>query len=302
MEEKREFQGKVWASKPYKVFQFFNFVALALIGLACFLPIVHIFAISLSSMAPIARNEVTFWPVEFTTLAYEYVLRNAAFWTAMRVSVVRTVLGLGVNLLFTILVAYPLSKENDVFPARTRYVFFFFFTMLFSGGIIPLFIVVRWTGLIDTIWALVLPGAVGVFNVILMLNFFRQLPKELTEAAHMDGAGHVRTLISVILPCSAASIATVSLFIMVFHWNEWFTPIIFMNRHTNYPLQTFLRSLLIDQAFQITSLEDVELLNRLSNRTIVSAQTFVGMLPILVVYPFLQKHFTKGVVLGSVKG
>ena len=149
--------------------------------------------------------------------------------------------------------------------------------MIFNGGLIPTFLIVRSTGLIDSIWALILPGAVPVFNVILMLNFFRQLPKELLEAAYVDGAGHLRTLLRIVLPCSTASIATVSLFVMVAHWNEWFSPIIYMNQHTNYPLQTFLRSLLIDQNFSINSLEDVELLNRLSNRTLVSAQILLSV-------------------------
>jgi putative aldouronate transport system permease protein len=289
-------------SKPYKVFLAFNYIALSALGLICLLPIVHVFAISFSSQVPVSRGLVSFWPVQPTLSAYQYVLKNNAFWTSMYVSFIRVIAGLLVNMSLTILVAYPLSKDDQTFPARTKYVFYFFFTMLFSGGLIPTFLVVRYTGLLDTLWAMVLPGAVQIYSVILLLNFFRQLPKELLEAAYVDGATHVQTLVRIVLPCSTAAIATVSLFCMVGHWNEWFSPIIYMKNFMNYPLQTYLRSVLIDQRFEVRSLSDTDLLNLLSNRTISSAQIFIGMLPILAVYPFLQKYFAKGIVLGSVKG
>jgi len=302
MDNSKSSGTNLWATRPYKIFLVFNYSMLIILGLVCVLPIIHIFAISLSSQGPIARGQVSFWPVDLTWSGYQYVLRNDQFWSAMRISIYRVLLGLVVNMTVTILVAYPLSKDNETFPARTKYVFFFFFTMLFSGGLIPSYLVVRYTGLIDTLWALVVPGAVQVYSVILMLNFFRQLPKELLEAAYVDGAGHVKTLLFIVLPCSTASIATISLFCMVGHWNEWFSPIIYMNQHTNYPLQTYMRSLLIDQRFTINSLDDTDLLKRLSNKTLTSAQIFIGMLPIMMVYPFLQKYFAKGIVLGSVKG
>ena len=302
MDESKQSSSRLWMTKPYKAFQVFNYSFLAVIALSCLLPVIHILALSFSSIGPIRAGRVSFFPVDFTLSAYEYVLNNGSFWTAMYVSVLRVVVGLAVNMTVTILVAYPLSKDSDTFPARTRYVFVFFFTMLFSGGLIPTYLIMRYTGLVDTIWALVVPGAVQIYSVILMLNFFRQLPKEILDAAYVDGAGHTQTLLRIVLPCSTASLATIGLFCMVGHWNEWFSPIIYMRSTMNYPLQTYMRSVLISETFQTRSLEDVELLRKLSNRTITSAQVFIGMLPIMMVYPFLQKYFSKGIVLGSVKG
>ena len=154
----------------------------------------------------------------------------------------------------------------------------------------------------NSLWALIIPGALPIYNMILMLNFFRQLPYEVSESAFIDGASHWTTLWRIVVPMSKPAIATVLLFCAVGHWNEWFSPIIYMKRPENYPLQTYLHTKLISASFQVNTLGDLDLLNKLSNRTVNSAQIFIGMVPILCVYPFLQKYFTKGIVLGSVKG
>ena len=289
-------------TKGYRVFNVFNIVLLILITLLCVLPLFNILSLSLSDIIAVQQGRVTFWPVEFTTVGYEYILKNDAFWLSMWVSVQRVILGFIVNMVMTVMVAYPLSKNSTVFPARTRYAWFFLITMLFGGGLIPAFLVVKYTGLMGTLWALVLPAAVPVYNVVLLLNFFRQLPKELEEAAFIDGAGHTTTLTKVILPVSKASLATISLFVIVGHWNDYFAPIIYMQRTTDYPMQTYLRSIIMSASFKVNDLNDSKLLEKLSNKTIISAQIFVGMIPILCVYPFLQKYFAKGIVLGSVKG
>jgi putative aldouronate transport system permease protein len=262
----------------------------------------NVLSLSLCDNIAVQEGKVIFWPVNFTSVGFEFIMRTAAFWRAMWVSVMRVSLGFAVNLVMTVLVAYPLSKNSQVFPARTRYVWFFLVTILFSGGLIPTFLVVKYTGLIGTLFALVIPGAVPIFNVVLLLNFFRQLPRELEEAAFIDGAGHLTTLINVILPVSKAALATISLFVIVGHWNEWFAPIIYMQRTEDYPLQTYLRSTIISARFNVNNLNDMKILNKLSNKTIISAQIFIGMVPILCVYPFLQKYFAQGIVLGSVKG
>jgi len=284
------------------VFYVFNTALLILLALLCFLPIMNVLSLSLSDNIAVQQGRVIFLPVNFTSIGYEFIMRTAAFWRAMWVSVMRVSLGFAVNLVMSVLVAYPLSKNNQVFPARTRYVWFFLITILFGGGLIPTFLVVKYTGLIGTLFALVIPGAVPIFNVVLLLNFFRQLPKELEEAAFIDGAGHMTTLINVILPVSKAALATISLFVIVGHWNEWFAPIIYMQRTEDYPLQTYLRSTIISARFNVNNLNDMKILNQLSNKTIISAQIFIGMVPILCVYPFLQKYFAQGIVLGSVKG
>jgi putative aldouronate transport system permease protein len=180
---------------------------------------------------------------------------------------------------------------------------YFFITMCFSGGLVPGYLVVYYTGLLDSVWSLIIPGAVNAWNVVLMLNFFRQLPKEMEEAAIIDGAGHIRILTSIVLPVSKASIATITLFCLVGHWNEWFGGMIYMRRQQFRPLATYLQSLLnIDTARTMISSEDREILNRLNTKTLRAALVFVNALPIILVYPFLQKHFAKGLVLGSVKG
>lgn len=286
----------------YKVFNVFNMLFMVAIALVCILPIMNVLALSLSDNISVQQGLVSFWPVNFTLDGYTFILRNNAFWTAMLVSVERVGLGFMVNMLLTVIIAYPLSRDPKVFPGRTVYVWYFLFTMLFGGGLIPSFLVVKYTGLMDSLLALVIPGAVPIFNVVLLLNFFRQLPRELEEAAYIDGAGHMTTLACVVLPVSKAALATLSLFVIVGHWNEWFSAIIYMKRTENYPLQTYLRSIIVSSSFKVTSLKESKLLEKLSNKTLISAQIFLGMLPILCVYPFLQKYFAKGIVLGSVKG
>jgi putative aldouronate transport system permease protein len=268
----------------------------------CIAPMINILAMSFSSESAIRAGNVFLLPAEVTLTAYEHIVDTPAFWRSMLMSVYRIILGGSINISLVVLTAYPLSRTKKEFPARFKYVVFIIITMLFGGGLIPTFLVVRFTGILDTVWALVLPQAVPVFNVILLLNFFRRLPKSLEEAAFIDGATHWTTLWRIVVPLSKPALATIALFIMVYHWNEWFSAIVYMRDGSKYPLQSYLRNILIDQTFEITSLEEVERLNKLSNRTISSAQIFIAMLPILMIYPFLQKYFAKGIVLGSVKG
>lgn len=286
----------------YRVFTVFNYALLIFLAFLCILPLVNVFSVSLSSPSKAGAGLVKLLPVDFTLDAYSYVLKKKEFWNAMWISVERTILGTGISLLLTVLCAYPLSKDTNAFKARRRYVWFFFFTMLFSGGLIPGFLVVYYTGLIDKIWALVIPGAVSTWNIILMLNFFRQLPKELEEAAYMDGAGHWTILWKVFLPISKPVLATVALFTIVGHWNAWFDGMLYMRKAYNYPLQTYLQSMLsVDVARFLTDKQLVEM-QKLSPKTFRAAQIFIGAFPILAVYPFLQGYFTKGLILGSVKG
>ncbi len=284
-----------------RLFVAVNGVALVLLAIACLFPLVHVLAISFSAGPAVAAGKVVLWPVDFTTAAYDFALSRPAFRSAFVVSVQRVILGTAVNMILTVLVAYPLSKENAVFPMRTVYTWFFIVTMLVSGGLIPLYMVVRWTGLLDSIWSLVLPVAVPVFNVVLLMNFFRGLPKELEEAAFVDGAGHWEVLFRIYLPLSMPAIATLTLFSFVMHWNSWFDGLIFMNSPDNYPLQSYLQTLVIGQDLSQFSM-DPALLQLVSNDTFKAAQIFIGALPILVLYPFLQRYFVKGIVLGSVKG
>jgi putative aldouronate transport system permease protein len=284
-----------------RLFMIANGLLLVMLALACLFPLLHVLAISFSSGPAVAAGKVVLWPVDFTTAAYDFALSRPAFRSAFVVSVQRVILGTLVNMVLTVLVAYPLSKENSVFPSRTVYTWFFIVTMLVGGGLIPLYMVVRWTGLLDSIWALVLPNAVPVFNVVLLMNFFRGLPRELEEAAFVDGASHWEVLFRIYLPLSMPALATLTLFSFVMHWNSWFDGLIFMNSPENYPLQSYLQTLVIGQDLSQFSM-DPTLLQLVSNDTFKAAQIFIGALPILLLYPFLQRFFVKGIVLGSVKG
>ncbi|MCJ8013397.1 carbohydrate ABC transporter permease [Paenibacillus sp. KQZ6P-2] len=284
-----------------KVFLVFNFIFLAFISLLCLMPIIHILAISFSSGNAAAAGKVTLWPVDFTTAAYDNVFGKPEYLRAFWVSIKRVVLGTSISMLLTIVTAYPLSKDTSQFRLRTWYAWVFVFTILFSGGLVPMYLTVKSLGMLDSIWALVLPGAVPVFNVILLLNFYRNLPKELEESSRIDGASHFTTLWKIYVPLSLPALATTGLFTIVGHWNSWFDGILYMNHPENYPLQSFLQSIIIKNDFRFLKAENVELMIKLSDRTSKAAQIFVAAFPILIVYPFLQRFFIKGIVMGSVK-
>ncbi|GGG68709.1 carbohydrate ABC transporter permease [Paenibacillus radicis (ex Gao et al. 2016)] len=281
-----------------------NYIFLALTAILCLLPFINLLATSLSGSTAVAAGDVKFLPIDFNLKSYEFVMKSEQFSRALWVSVERVVLGVSVNMFLTILAAYSLSKEKRNFKWRGMYAWFFFVTILFSGGLIPWYVVISKTGLIDSIWALILPGALPVFNVIVLLNFFRGLPKELEEAAFMDGATHWTVLWRIFVPLSKPALATLALFCIVNHWNSWFEGLILMNRTENYPLQSYLQTIIINPENFISMArgEYSDLLNFVNARTSRAAQLFVGTLPILLVYPFLQKYFTSGLVLGSVKG
>ncbi|MFF2886338.1 carbohydrate ABC transporter permease [Paenibacillus sp. NPDC057967] len=284
-----------------KIFVACNYTFLLLISVLCLMPIIHILALSFSSGSAAAAGQVSLWPVEFTTAAYENVFGKPEYLRAFWVSVQRVVLGTSISMVLMIITAYPLSKDNRQLRLRTLYAWVFVFTILFSGGLIPSYLTVKSLGLIDTMWALVLPTAIPVFNVILLLNFYRSLPKELEESARIDGASHFTTLWKIYVPLSLPALATTGLFTMVGHWNSWFDGMLYMNHTENYPLQTFLQTVIIKMDFRFIKAENVELLLKLSDRTSRAAQIFVAAFPILIVYPFLQRFFIKGIVMGSVK-
>ena len=293
---------KRFDSPSRKSFIVVNSILMVVLAGLCIAPMIHVLAVSLSSSAEADAGFVKFWPVNFNVQSYSYVLEKRMFWDSIGVTLKRVFIGVPINLALVVLTAYPLSKERHKFKMRTLYVWVFFFTMLFSGGLMPSYLLIYYLGLMDTIWALILPGALPVFNVILMLNFFRGLPNELEEAALIDGAGHWSTLFKIYIPCSLPSIATITLFSIVGHWNAYFDGYIYSNFPRNYPLQTYLRSIIIMRDFASMSGEEWKLLAVISDRTVKAAQIFVGALPILAVYPFLQRFFIKGIVIGSVKG
>lgn len=290
--------------KRFSAFDVFLTIFLGVVCVTCVLPFVHLLAVSFSSSSAVAAGRVAFLPVEFTTASYEYVITGGRFLRAMGISIVRVFWGTLLNLILMVLTAYPLSKNELL--GRKFFVVFFVITMLIGGGMIPTYLLVSGLGLKDTIWALILPGALPVYNMIILMNFIRGLPHEIEEAAWIDGANSFQTLAMVVFPLLGPSLATVGLFSMVNHWNDWFSGMIYMSEPLNYPLQTYLQTLLVDfeQLLQSSSSSgDIQaLLSKMSARTGRAAQLFLGALPIMLVYPFLQKYFAKGLTIGSVKG
>ncbi len=281
-----------------------NYSFSSLIGLTCVVPFLNLLAISFSNSGAVAAGKVMFWPVGFTTAAYEFALSNGKFFPALLISLERIALGVSVNLVFMIMAAYPLSKSRAQFRARNIFMFYFAITMIIGGGLIPTYILVTKLGLLNSLWALVLPGALPVWTMIILMNFMRTMPQEIEEAALVDGAGVIYRLVNVLLPLLKPALATVALFSAVGHWNDWFSGLIYMQSPSRYPLQTYLQGLLLkmEEMMQIAGVDYMRLLSMLSVRTGRAAQLFMGALPMMVLYPFLQKYFTKGLVIGSVKG
>lgn len=278
---------------------------LFLVSIVCLLPFINLLAVSFSSSEAVSAGKVGFLPVGFTTTAYEFALSGGKFLRALSLSLVRVFLGVGLNLILMVLTAYPLSKTAKDVKGRSIYMTFFVVTMLISGGMIPTYLVVTGLGLKDTMWALVLPGALPVYNMVILMNFMRGIPAEMEEAAAIDGATPFQILVKIILPVLKPALATVGLFCVVSHWNEWFSGMIYMNNPDNYPLQTYLQSLLqnFEQLLRNDGTQDIQsLLTQMNASTGRAAQLFLGAVPVMMIYPFLQKYFTKGLVIGSVKG
>ena len=286
-------------------FCIFNYLFIGLLTLICFLPIWQQLVISLSDNNYAMAGMVTLWPKGFSLDAYAFLIENSQFFTAVVITLERVVLGTALNMTLCILTAYPLSKSNDQMHFRTAYVWFFAITMFISGGMIPTYIVVAKTKIINTIWALLLPGALATTNMVMMLNFFRGIPKALEESAFLDGAGHMKTLLHIYLPMSMPSIATILLFTLVSHWNNWFDGFIYINRPKDYPLATYLYAMIkeaeINTERVVSSAEEYAKQRNVSSKTVRTAQLFLAALPIMSMYPFLQRYFVKGIVLGSVK-
>ncbi len=294
-------KNKIKISPSRRVFIVVNTILLTFVMLASLFPILNILALSFSSNSAAAAGWVTVFPVDFTLDSYKYILENPAFFRAFGISVIRVILGSAISLSVCLLAAYSMSQSDLNFHARKVYRWIFLITMIFNGGMIPTFMVIKMVGVYNTIWALVLPTAVQTFNIILMQNFFRGLPYALTESAMLDGANHFQILAKIILPVSKPSLATVGLFTIVGHWNSWFDGMIYMSDSSKYPLQTFLRNIIQSVDTSKLDLSTVDAMNKISQRTVTAAQIFIAIIPIMIIYPFLQRYFITGMTLGSVK-
>ena len=287
-----------------KVFLAVDVIVILLLCLICMVPLLNLLAYSFSASQPIIENKDFLWPKEFTLKAYQYVLESKEFWSSVSVSVKRVLLGVPLNTLLTILVAYTLSKDERQFKARKYYVAYMLTVMLFNGGLMPTYYIVSKTKLIDTVWALIIPGAVPIFNCIVLMNFFRGIPSELEESAKLDGASQWQILWRIFIPISKPSLATIILFSLINHWNSWFDGLIYSNHTTNYPLQSYLQTL-VTSTTEILAQGDVKAIAKLvdiNDTNMKAAQIFISVIPLMLIYPFLQKYFTTGLTMGSVKG
>lgn len=277
-----------------------NIVLLGLVALIMFLPFWYVVATSFASYKEFLEKDIIWFPREWVLSAYEYIFASGSFIRSVLVTIFLTVMGTCVNLIFTATMAYTLSRP----VIGQRFVMMLvLFTLLFSAGMIPTYLIVKETGLIDSLWALILPTAISPFNLIVMRQFFMSIPSELHEAAVIDGANDLHIFSWIILPLSKPSMAAFALFYAVAHWNNYFAGILYLNTPEKWPIQVILRQIVVVGEAQ-TSLSGGQILleNAPPSETIQMAAIIVATLPILLVYPFLQKHFTKGVMLGSVKG
>lgn len=287
------------------IFPVINYTLLTLIAMACLYPFVYIIATSFSSSRAIAAGEVMFWPVEFTLDAYGQLLLDGQIFNAMLNTVIITLVGTAMSMIATILCAYSLSKKRLRF--RGFFMAVIVFTMMFSGGMIPHFLLIRNLGLMDTYWALWFSGLISTFNMIVLRTFFQGIPESLEEAAQIDGAGDPYILVRIVLPLSRAALATITLFYAVGWWNIYFNAMMFISSPQRYPLMVRLRTML-DTAQMLSIQAQTGGGGGAIEATMVAAESFqaasifVSVLPIILVYPFLQKYFVKGVMIGSVKG
>ena len=280
-----------------RIFNVINIIIVTLVGLLCLAPFIHVIAKSFSGNMPLVLKKVYFWPKEFQWNNYAFVLNNKQYLVSMKNSVIITVSGTVLSMIITFLTAFVFTRQN--MPFQKIYVGLFIFTMFFGGGIIPTYLLFSSVSLLDTYWVLILPGGVGVFNIILMRNFMESISPSLEESARIDGASNMTILFRIILPLSIPAIATISLFFAVGKWNAYFNAVIYTTRKDLMPIQLYLRNIL--QNLDLLAEEDPEQLAYVSTEGVRASTTISAILPILCVYPFLQKYFVGGMMIGAVK-
>ena len=284
-----------------RTFETINLIVLILIGALMLFPFLNMAAKSFSSENAILTGKVLFWPVGFQTGTYKYVIRQAQFWNSFKVSVMITLMGTAGAMIISCLTAYPLSKTW--LYGRKPLLLLFVFTMLFGGGMVPSYLLMRSLGLINTIWVLFVPAMLSVYNMILLKNFFEDIPDSIEESAELDGAGSLRILVSIVLPMSLPAIATIGLFYAVGFWDNYMSGLLYITKPELKPLQQYLyeivtESINVDETLSMDAQENAAL----NTDAIRSATIMLACVPIMCVYPFLQKYFVKGMRVGSVKG
>lgn len=292
--------------KKIEAMDIFCYAAALIVVVITLYPVLHLMALSFSSSGAVSKNTVSIWPKEFTLQAYRQVLSTGTVPNSFINSIVYTAIGTVINMLFTSTMAYALSKAQ--LPFRSFFTKLVLLTMYLSGGMIPTFLLVNALGLYDSIWALVLPGAVSTYNLIVLRSFFAAMPVELEESARLDGANDITVFWRIVLPLSKAGLATIALFYLVGHWNSFYSAMIYLRSADKYPLQLVLRNIVIQgqmanelaAAGQASAAESMY--GQVSVNSIKYATLFLSIVPMMFIYPFIQKYFVKGVMIGSLKG
>lgn len=289
-------------SKGEKIFRIINYIFLTIFGMATLFPFLNIIAKSFSGNTAIMSGSVGIIPKDFQLEAYKDVLGQAQFWSSFKISVFVTVGGTVMAMLITVCTAYPLSKRG--FKGRKLLLLVFVFTMLFNGGMVPNYILMKSLKLTNTIGALIFPGMLSVFNVLIMKNYFEGLPESIEEAGKIDGASDIQVLFKIILPMSLPVIATIGIFYTVGYWNNFMNSVLYITKPALKPLQAYLYDILTEANSIASGLNnvDMERAMKLSNDALISTTIVVSTLPILCIYPFVQKYFVQGITIGSVKG
>ncbi|MBQ9325085.1 MAG: carbohydrate ABC transporter permease [Clostridia bacterium] len=286
-----------------KIFTIIVIIILTLFFIAVLYPCVFVISASFSSGTAVQSGRVVLWPVDLSLEGYKTVFNTPTVWTGYRNSLIITICGTIINLVMTLTAAYCLSRHD--LPGRNGIMLLFTFTMFFSGGLIPLYMQVQNLHMINTWWALMIPGAISVYNMIVARTFIiNTIPRELLEASQIDGCSDLRYYLSIVIPLSKAIIAVLTLFYAVGHWNAYFNAMIYLNNRALYPLTLFLREILMSSNIDPATVSDPELQARLADMAAVIkyALIVVAVVPVLVIYPFVQKYFVTGVMIGSVKG
>ncbi len=298
---KKRSAGGIPPSRGERVFEGINLFILIILGALMLFPFLNLLAKSFSSTTAITTGQVLFLPVDFQLGTYKYVMNESQFWDSLKVSLIITIGGTAGSMLVSCLTAYPLSKTW--LYGRKPLILFFVFTMLFSGGMVPAYLLMRTLNLINTIWVLFIPFLLSVYNMILLKNFFEEIPQEVEESAQLDGASNVRILISIVLPMSLPAMATIGLFYAVGYWDNYMNGLLYITTPSLRPLQTYLYQVVteainVDEALSMDAQENAAL----NSEAIRAATIMLACIPIMCVYPFLQKYFVKGMRVGSVKG
>lgn len=290
-------------SRSERIAGIFIYIILSFITLLVLYPLFFVLIASISAPETVMRGEVWLWPKELSFVGYERLFANSELVRGFLNTLLYTTTGTALNVLMTIAAAYPLSRVD--FKGRHVFTLIIVFTMFFSGGMIPNYLLVKELGMLDTIWAIIIPSAVSVWNIIIMRTFFQSsIPKEMQEAAFIDGASNMRVLLRIVLPLSGPILAVMVLFYAVGHWNSYFSALIYLSDRANYPMQLFLREILVQgQMQEMVDISDDSLARSLMDAEAIKyAAVIVTNLPMLLLYPFLQKYFVKGVMIGAIKG